>query len=48
LGDAAARATMGRPRLLFGDGHASERIAAHLAGAQPAPWTPDAHAPAGA
>ena len=40
LGDPAARAAMGRPRLLFGDGHAGTRIAAHMAGEDPAPWVP--------
>ncbi|MFV1959947.1 MAG: UDP-N-acetylglucosamine 2-epimerase, partial [Planctomycetota bacterium] len=41
LDDAAARAAMGRPRTLFGDGRASARIAAHLAGECPEPWTPE-------
>lgn len=41
LGDADARSTMGRPRFLFGDGHAAERIAAHLAGEAIAGWTPE-------
>ncbi len=45
LDDESARHEMGVPRFLFGDGHAAERIAAHLAGETVAPWTP---APAGA
>jgi UDP-N-acetylglucosamine 2-epimerase (non-hydrolysing) len=44
LGDADARARMGRPRFLFGDGHAAERIAAHLAGAPVTAWAPEARA----
>ena len=44
LADPAARAAMGRPRALFGDGRASRRIAAHLAGEAVAPWRPEAHA----
>jgi UDP-N-acetylglucosamine 2-epimerase len=38
LGDPVARATMGRPRQLFGDGHAATRIAADLAGEAVTPW----------
>jgi UDP-N-acetylglucosamine 2-epimerase (non-hydrolysing) len=38
LADPAARATMGRQRFLFGDGKASERIAAQLAGDAVTPW----------
>ncbi len=41
LGDVSERARMGQPRFLFGDGHAGTRIAAHLAGEGPAPWTPE-------
>jgi len=48
LADPAARAAMGQARFLFGDGTAGTRIAAHLAGDQPAPWQPDAALPAGA
>ncbi len=40
LGDADARAAMGRAQQLFGDGRAAERIAAHLAGETVAPWEP--------
>ncbi len=46
LGSAEARAAMGRPQLLFGDGRASTRIAAHLAGDAPDPWAPDRLTPA--
>jgi UDP-N-acetylglucosamine 2-epimerase len=42
LGDASARAAMGQPRMLFGDGRAAERIAAHLAGEAAVPWVPEA------
>ncbi len=42
LGDASARAAMGGEQYLFGDGHAAERIAAHLAGEVVAPWVPGA------
>jgi UDP-N-acetylglucosamine 2-epimerase (non-hydrolysing) len=47
LADSAARARMGGgpealPRALFGDGHASRRIAARLAGEPVAAWTPSA------
>jgi UDP-N-acetylglucosamine 2-epimerase (non-hydrolysing) len=33
-----ARAALGGPRMLFGDGRAAERIAAHLAGETVEPW----------
>ncbi len=46
LDSAEARAAMGRPRGLFGDGRAGERIAAALAGDAPVPWTPESRAPA--
>ncbi len=45
LADPSARARMGRRRDLFGDGHASDRIAAHLAGEAPAAWTPSTDGP---
>ena len=38
LCDEAARRAMGRPRTLFGDGRAGERIAADLAGEAMTPW----------
>ena len=38
LSDPASAASFRRPRLLFGDGRAGERIAATLAGEQPAPF----------
>jgi UDP-N-acetylglucosamine 2-epimerase len=40
LDDPAARAARAAPRQLFGDGAAAGRIAAHLAGEAPAPWSP--------
>jgi UDP-N-acetylglucosamine 2-epimerase len=40
LGDPVARAAMGRPRAIFGDGRAGRRIAAALAGETPTPWQP--------
>jgi UDP-N-acetylglucosamine 2-epimerase (non-hydrolysing) len=40
LTDAAHRATMGRPRAIFGDGLASGRVAARLAGDEVVPWSP--------
>ena len=46
LGDADARKAMGRPQLLFGDGKAGVRIAAHLADESPEPWAPEAVTPA--
>jgi UDP-N-acetylglucosamine 2-epimerase (non-hydrolysing) len=42
LSDPAHRAEMGRAPFLFGDGHAAERIASHLAGEPTAPWAPAA------
>lgn len=42
LEDPAERAAMGRPRFLFGDGRAAERIASALAGERPGPWMPEA------
>ena len=47
LTDADARAAMGTPRFLFGDGHAAERIAARLAGESVLPWAPSALSAAG-
>ena len=40
LDDAAHRASVGRPRALFGDGRAAVRIAARLAGEAVRPWAP--------
>lgn len=40
LADPAARAAVGRPRALFGDGRAAVRIVAHLAGEAVRPWVP--------
>jgi UDP-N-acetylglucosamine 2-epimerase (hydrolysing) len=40
LDDAAHRATVGRPRALFGDGRAAVRITARLAGEAVKPWSP--------
>jgi len=42
LADPVARRAMGQARFLFGDGHAAERIAAHLAGEPVVPWQPAA------
>lgn len=41
LSDPGARAAVGRPRRLFGDGRAGARIAAHLLGAPVEPWVPE-------
>src|SRR5262249_24838418 len=38
--DPAHRASIGRPRALFGDGRAAVRIAARLAGEAVRPWAP--------
>jgi UDP-N-acetylglucosamine 2-epimerase len=46
LADPTARAALAQPRLLFGDGRASERIAAHLADERPAPWRAPGREPA--
>jgi UDP-N-acetylglucosamine 2-epimerase len=46
LSDDAAHAAMARPRPLFGDGKAGERIAADLAGRPLPPWEPPPVAPA--
>jgi len=46
LRDASAREALARPRLLFGDGRAAERIAAHLAGDRPEPWRAPGREPA--
>ncbi|MDA1194021.1 MAG: UDP-N-acetylglucosamine 2-epimerase (non-hydrolyzing) [Planctomycetota bacterium] len=40
LAEPEVRARLGQPRFLFGDGAASARIAAHLAGERVAPWAP--------
>jgi len=40
LNDAQARAALGKPRFLFGDGRASARIAARLAGEDVTAWAP--------
>lgn len=45
LDDPAARAEMGRPRALFGDGRAGMRIAARLVGEAVRPWSPAPQAP---
>jgi UDP-N-acetylglucosamine 2-epimerase (hydrolysing) len=45
LDDPVRRAEMGRPRAIFGDGRASVRVAARLAGEAVRPWTPPAEAP---
>jgi len=48
LADPAAREAMGQKRLLFGDGMASKRIAARLAGEDVPAWRPEAYAGQGA
>jgi UDP-N-acetylglucosamine 2-epimerase len=46
LDDPAHRASMGRPRALFGDGRAAVRIAARLSGEAVRAWAPAAEPPA--